>query len=417
MCKNPKHSPPDSPLLNRKITTQSSANFSAESLYATQVLLPSPSPTTTHNVNGNVAIHTNISLSSVGGMEECSSSKGSSKAINVVNNKNPGLVNKNLSKVISTEESIKESKAPPLPPRKASPGVGKSSTTTSMLNLFNNQSNNNSNTGSDTLSRSTENIGALCNLDSPKAMAPPIPKHNTPNIRPNVEALAQELSSTVIQSPVNHESHHLVDDHENDTIVVGPAQTITGVIDTRPLDARKPISDLQSSNLYHLKNSGGMSSSTHIRHQSLPSNTSTTIGRPVSCVALPEESSTPPIVPEHQTHIDVSVSEVSLLLQSQVNNMKQSSASVQPQRPTSTPPTTQSTYENMNVQNSNGLSSLTKDCEGVPYENINLDYIARLMNEGYSKEHVITALGISRNNIEMAYDMLSVFVRKCGDSG
>ncbi|XP_058125184.1 serine-rich adhesin for platelets [Anopheles ziemanni] len=50
----------------------------------------------------------------------------------------------------------------------------------------------------------------------------------------------------------------------------------------------------------------------------------------------------------------------------------------------------------------------------VPYENINLEYIARLMQEGYSKENVITALGISRNNIEMACDILHEFVSKSG---
>lgn len=62
-------------------------------------------------------------------------------------------------------------------------------------------------------------------------------------------------------------------------------------------------------------------------------------------------------------------------------------------------------YENLTINN--------KDCN-VPYENINLDYIARLMNEGYSKENVITALGISRNDIDMACEILHEFVSKSG---
>lgn len=62
-------------------------------------------------------------------------------------------------------------------------------------------------------------------------------------------------------------------------------------------------------------------------------------------------------------------------------------------------------YENLTINN--------KDCN-VPYENINLEYIARLMNEGYSKENVITALGISRNDIEMACEILHEFVSKSG---
>lgn len=60
-------------------------------------------------------------------------------------------------------------------------------------------------------------------------------------------------------------------------------------------------------------------------------------------------------------------------------------------------------YENVTIN--------SKDCN-VPYENINLEYIAQLMDEGYSKENVITALGISRNNIEMACDILHEFVSK-----
>lgn len=62
-------------------------------------------------------------------------------------------------------------------------------------------------------------------------------------------------------------------------------------------------------------------------------------------------------------------------------------------------------YENVSINN--------KDCN-VPYENINLEYISRLVSEGYSKENAITALGISRNNIEMACDILHEFVSKSG---
>lgn len=64
-------------------------------------------------------------------------------------------------------------------------------------------------------------------------------------------------------------------------------------------------------------------------------------------------------------------------------------------------------YENVTIN--------PKDCgNGVPYENLNLEYIATLMSEGYSKENVVAALGISRNNIEMACDILHEFVTKNG---
>lgn len=69
----------------------------------------------------------------------------------------------------------------------------------------------------------------------------------------------------------------------------------------------------------------------------------------------------------------------------------------------------------INLQTSDvGLPLLYENIANVPYENINLEYISRLMNEGYSKENVITALGISRNNIEMACDILHEFVSKSG---
>lgn len=59
-----------------------------------------------------------------------------------------------------------------------------------------------------------------------------------------------------------------------------------------------------------------------------------------------------------------------------------------------------------NINNNNNNSSNVN----VPYENINLEYINRLMKEGYSKENVVAALGISRNNFEMACDILHEFV-------
>lgn len=50
----------------------------------------------------------------------------------------------------------------------------------------------------------------------------------------------------------------------------------------------------------------------------------------------------------------------------------------------------------------------------VSYENLNMDYIKKLVNEGYSKDAVIRALGITRNNIDMACDILHEFGTKHG---
>ncbi|XP_063630613.1 E3 ubiquitin-protein ligase CBL [Cydia splendana] len=53
-----------------------------------------------------------------------------------------------------------------------------------------------------------------------------------------------------------------------------------------------------------------------------------------------------------------------------------------------------------------------KYAENVSYENINLDYIARLVGEGYPKDIVVRALGITRNDLEMACDILHEFGSK-----
>lgn len=73
-------------------------------------------------------------------------------------------------------------------------------------------------------------------------------------------------------------------------------------------------------------------------------------------------------------------------------------------------------YENVkmkpgeNLISLNGINNNGSSNVNVPYENINLEYINRLMKEGYSKENVVAALGISRNNFEMACDILHEFV-------
>ncbi|KDR15119.1 E3 ubiquitin-protein ligase CBL-B, partial [Zootermopsis nevadensis] len=48
----------------------------------------------------------------------------------------------------------------------------------------------------------------------------------------------------------------------------------------------------------------------------------------------------------------------------------------------------------------------------VAYENLNMDYIAKLTSEGYAQDAVIRALGITRNDIEMAWDILHEFATK-----
>ncbi|XP_054282274.1 E3 ubiquitin-protein ligase CBL-B isoform X3 [Macrosteles quadrilineatus] len=46
------------------------------------------------------------------------------------------------------------------------------------------------------------------------------------------------------------------------------------------------------------------------------------------------------------------------------------------------------------------------------YENLNMDHIAKLTSQGYSQEAVIRALGITRNDLDMAWDILNEFATK-----
>jgi len=47
----------------------------------------------------------------------------------------------------------------------------------------------------------------------------------------------------------------------------------------------------------------------------------------------------------------------------------------------------------------------------VSYENLNMDYISQLCSEGFQQSRVIRALGITRNDLAMARDILQEFTQ------
>ncbi|XP_026675854.1 E3 ubiquitin-protein ligase CBL-B [Diaphorina citri] len=59
-------------------------------------------------------------------------------------------------------------------------------------------------------------------------------------------------------------------------------------------------------------------------------------------------------------------------------------------------------------------SSVDSQCSSStpPYENINMDHIARLTSEGFPQDAVIRALGITKNDMSMAWDILHEFSSK-----
>lgn len=73
-------------------------------------------------------------------------------------------------------------------------------------------------------------------------------------------------------------------------------------------------------------------------------------------------------------------------------------------------------YENVKIDMPppKRYNPLTAKDTTVCYENLNMDYIKKLVSEGYSRDSVIKALGITRNNVDMACDILHEFGTKMG---
>lgn len=327
------------------------------------------------------------------------------------------VLNKALSADLNDLHSHVDEIAPPLPPRKSSPNVdsfannsvvnrllkphssGYSPSVTAASSLSNLAA-----SASSSNSRSSENI-TLCDFDVPHSVAPPIPKHNvvTGPPLPLKIGLVNEQQSAAQLALSDSRLLELSSDDDPDKVIVGPAETISGIIDTRPLESRKPaivssnsldkdpmrthLSN-DSNNVYHLKNNSNQNLT---RNPSFPNSHST------SCTSLPSASNS--AFPNSKSN-----SPKSHTIQSPVHDEATAAAS---STADGLPPHLPLLYENVTISQ--------KDCgNGVPYENINLEYIATLMREGYSKENVVAALGISRNNIEMAWDILNEFVTKNG---
>lgn len=231
------------------------------------------------------------------------------------------------------------STAPPLPPRKSSPNVADNSAVNRMLKPQTNVTgasslvnlSNNPNLSA-LISKSSENI-TTCELEVPKTNAPPVPKHNVP-VKPN---------DTDVDDSLKHMSLTTNLDDPCDKVIVGPAETISGIIDTRPLETRKPIGtnmNLTSSssssaidnkeqklvasncanNLYHLK--VNMQQQNQIRHQSYPNHMQSS--QSASNQQQPSKSQTTP----HLGNLEY----VKLCTTSSSSSSTSSLASIQPNR-------------------------------------------------------------------------------------
>lgn len=266
-------------------------------------------------------------------------------------------LNKILSKALSAELNISQNNlldhqlipaVPPLPPRKTLNKQQQQQSPPSPANSVNNLS-----IRTREISKSTENISSNNGSNINNNHHPPIPKElqaQTPSPIEGAQAIAiGEDEQPHIDEPQVQDGD--VDYDDSTVIIVGPAETISGIIDTRPLDERnnKPITMF-----------GGIANL---------SNMSTS-----NCSS------------QH----DITLDSTSLFYDyEKLSSLKECSSG------------------------SNGAGIGTGDPSNtISYENINYEYITRLMSKGYSKENAIQALGISRNNFDIACDILHEFFSK-----
>lgn len=395
-----KPSPHSSPRLSRRSITSVPSTQSQNDIYSGHqqqqqhnhpIQIATTASTSMHSINGNT-----VTPSTNHNNNKIETNNKTCMAQQVILNRMSAPMLPSSSSTVLTQsaamtkvlnKAFSADTAPPLPPRKSSPGVdnlnrcSKSaqiiaanpnsvSSASSLVNLV-----NPSNVSASHLSRSSENI-TCCDFDVPKCNPPPIPKHQNQNH--NKPALVTPIEC-ISSSPPSNEDNTL----EDDKIIVGPAETISGIIDTRPIEARKPIiidnEKSNSNNVYHMKSATNQQN--HIRHQSFPTNNSSVNNRttPSKSVTIQNFG-----VQEITGEPETTNSSGSMIGDSSSNPLL---------------------YENVTIAK--------RDCK-EPYENVNLEYTARLMSEGYSQDNVRLALGISRNNIEMACDILHGFVSKSG---
>uniref|UniRef100_A0A1B0CUJ7 E3 ubiquitin-protein ligase CBL n=1 Tax=Lutzomyia longipalpis TaxID=7200 RepID=A0A1B0CUJ7_LUTLO len=361
LSRTEKQSPHSSPRMPRKSTTSSSSSCSSASsgtsstqhhfdLYAGQ-----PSHASGSGLNGGSPGVNGLGCSSKTSRNGSSGSLAQATNPNrmsapVLSSASMAPVGKILHKALSSDPggALAEA-APPLPPRKSSPSIdqvpastraGKSPAPVVVVPAASSLITLSPDVPVPGTSAATalDTITSCCDLEVPRTCAPPVPRHQS---NP-VDTLAEDFTL--------HVTVQKDEEVPDDGVIVGPAETISGIIDTRPLEARKPISVTnqnlskdpaatdRGNNLYQLK-----TTQNHTRHQSLPMNTITKSPTPAKSVTVAQ-------LCQPRTAVTTTAAGGGADTQRQAI-----------------------LYENVTIN--------SKDCN-VPYENINLEYIARLVNEG-----------------------------------
>lgn len=325
-----KPSPHSSPLMTRKNPTSSLVAVQND-LYATpsHIHIPTAPPSTYVCLNGLGSSTTSSTVSNK--TTNRMSAPVPTTSSNSQQHQLP--LNKILSKAMSAELSQNNlldhqliPAVPPLPPRKC---LNKQQS--SQANVVN------CSIKTREISKSSENIST--GNDNNNTNHPPIPIEPQPPQTPSpvLGAAANNSAELVpkVEPPKIQDGD--VDYDDSTVIIVGPAETITGIIDTRPLDERnnKPITMF-----------GGSTN-------------------------------------------DISF-DTSSLFYERLSSLKEYNSGT----------------------NGTGIVTGPDSSNAISYENINYEYITRLTSKGYSKENAIQALGISRNNFDIACDILHEFFSK-----
>lgn len=218
---------------------------------------------------------------------------------------------------------------------------------------------------------------------TPDNQPPPRPPHAAPPIEPN---LAPSTHSHYI-------AEYLIEEDEASTskIELSSPETIYGIIDTR----------------YDINQLTTQESACPISSPSVPSHT-----RHRSCPQIPSSSTS--LRPAVKSNT-ISTFRDNLNL---IDNTDLTNISEEPPYENIKLELPLKPSEEVNDNNTkrkflvNPLDDLSISNNSVSYANLNIDYIKQLVSEGYSKDEVIRALGITRNNIDMAGDILHEFATK-----
>lgn len=368
--------------------------------------------------------------------------------------------------------------APPIPPRKSTllqQNAASGAMSSTVINDINRpQKNQSANTTpsisqSNSIEKSENHLNVIAN--EPPPPQPSLPQQNIKTIAATNVMQPSQKPPTPPQQKHKKQQQDDTDEDEDSNPICGPAETISGIIDTRPVEQRTNYISFASLtnnlttnfNLTTINDTSSSSSSTSIALATASNNTPTNVSTKEFSQQQQQQkddnikasntyllksnhlnnnsnfiSNINGTNNHHQRHMSVPVGSAtgtpiktlptsSSTFQASISQKMANNATSSPLKVASASSSCATThisnlqlYENVKMKSAGNLITLNSlnnnnasnnsSCNNVSYENINLEYINRLMKEGYSKENVMAALCISRNNFEMACDILHEFV-------